>query len=94
MLHGRTISWQIATLYAYIIGHYNPSVRIINIVSYTTYVVCVNLYISGGTYSFKSTPNDRFFERIFHGNFIYSKSLCQKSAEREIAEEMFFLYTT
>ena len=26
----------------YIIGHYNPSVRIIVLVSYTTYVVCVN----------------------------------------------------
>ena len=28
------------------------------------YVVCV-LYISGGTYSLKSTPNDRFFEKLF-----------------------------
>ena len=26
----------------YIIGHYNPSVRIIELVSHTTYVVCVN----------------------------------------------------
>ena len=25
----------------YIIGHYNPSVRIIDLVSHTTYVVCV-----------------------------------------------------
>ena len=25
-----------------IIGHYNPSVRIIDLVSHTTYVVCVN----------------------------------------------------
>ena len=24
----------------YIIGHYNPSIRIIDIVSHTTYVVC------------------------------------------------------
>ena len=30
-------------LHTYIIGHYNPSVRIIDIVSHTTYVVCVNL---------------------------------------------------
>ena len=27
----------------YIIGHYNPWVRIIDLVSHTTYVVCVNL---------------------------------------------------
>ena len=29
-------------LHTYIIGHYNPSVRIIDLVSHTTYVVCVN----------------------------------------------------
>ena len=43
----------------YIIGNYNPSVRIIDLVSNTTYVVRVN-YIRGGSYSLKSTPNDRF----------------------------------
>ena len=30
--------------YMYIIGHYNPSARIIDLVSHTTYVVCVNFY--------------------------------------------------
>ena len=29
-------------IHTYIIGRYNPSVRIIDIVSHTTYVVCVN----------------------------------------------------
>ena len=29
-------------LHSYIIEHYNPSVRIINLVSHTTYVVYVN----------------------------------------------------
>ena len=29
-------------IHTYIIGHYNPSVRIIDLVSHTTYVVCVN----------------------------------------------------
>ena len=45
----------------------NPSVRIINLVSHTTYVVCVNLIhnIHGGTYSLKSSPNDRFFGKLF-----------------------------
>ena len=30
------------------------------------------LYLSRGTYSLKSTPNDRFFEKLFHGNFLFS----------------------
>ena len=38
------------------------------------------LYISGGFYSYKSTPKDRFFEKL-HGNFIYSQGFSQKSAE-------------
>ena len=29
-------------VHTYIIGHYNPSVRIIDLGSHTTYVVCVN----------------------------------------------------
>ena len=50
----------------YIIGYYNPSVRIIDLVSHTTYVVCVNfIHKCRGTYSLKSTPNDRFLEKLF-----------------------------
>ena len=50
----------------YIIGHYNPSVRIIDhLVPHSTYAVCVNFIHSGGTYSLKSTPNDRFYEKLF-----------------------------
>ena len=30
-------------LHTYIIGHYSPSVRIIELVSHITYVVCVNI---------------------------------------------------
>ena len=29
-------------IHTYIIGHYNPLVRIIDLVSHTAYVVCVN----------------------------------------------------
>ena len=32
-------------IHTYIIGHYNPSVRIIDLISHTTYVVCVNFFI-------------------------------------------------
>ena len=49
-------------IHTYIIGHYNPSVRIIDLVSHITYVVCVNfIHKWRGTYSLTSTPNDRFF---------------------------------
>ena len=38
--------------HTYIIGHYMPSVRIIDLLSHTTYVVCV-------------LTNDRFFKKLF-----------------------------
>ena len=56
-------------------------------------MLCVSiLYISDETIGLKSTPNDRFFEKLFHGNFIYSQSFCQKSAARKIAEEILFVF--
>ena len=68
------IIWKHFTyIHTYIIGHYNPSVRIIDLVTHTTYVVCVNFkYISGGIYSLKSNLNDRFFEKLFMAIFICS----------------------
>ena len=48
-----------------IIGHYIPSVRIIDLVSHTTYVVCINFIHTWRDYCLKSTPNDRFFEKLF-----------------------------
>ena len=48
-----------------IIGLYNPSVRIIDIVFYSTYVMCVNFIHKWRLYSLKSTPNERFFEKLF-----------------------------
>ena len=41
-IHLRKLIKVIARLHAHIIGHYNPSLRIIDLVSYTTYAVCVN----------------------------------------------------
>ena len=47
------------------------SVKIIDLVSHTTYVVCVNFIHKwwDGTYCLKSTPNDRFFVRYFSWQF-------------------------
>ena len=44
---------------------YNPSVRIIDLLSHNTYVECVNFILSGWTYSLKPTPNDKLFEKSF-----------------------------
>ena len=50
------------------------------------------LYLIGGTYSLKSTPNDWLFWETFHGNFIYSKNICQKSAERKSPKKYFLFF--
>ena len=70
------------TYITYIIGHYNPSVRIIDLVSHTTYVVCVNFIHKWRDLQFKVDSERQIFWETFHSNFIYSQSFCQKSAER------------
>ena len=50
-------------IHTYIIGHSNPSVRIIALASHIIYVVCVNFIHKWRSYSLKSSPNDRFFLR-------------------------------
>ena len=54
-------------MYIYnIIGYYNHSVRIIDVVSHTTYMLYVLiLLITGGTCNLKSTLNDILFEKLF-----------------------------
>ena len=50
---------------------------------YAYFYLCVLiLYISPWTYSLQSTPNDKFFEKLFRAIFT-SQSFCQKSAERK-----------
>ena len=81
-------------IHTYIIGHYKSSVRIMDLVSYNPYVVCVNFihtYLSGGNYSLKSTPNDRFFE-ILHGNFIYFRVFSEICLEEVTEEFLFYIF--
>ena len=85
---------QIHMLHTYIIGHYNPSVRIIDLFSYTTYVVCVNFIRKWRDLPFKvdseQQGRQQIFWETFHGNFIYSVNFCQKSAERKSPKKYFF----
>ena len=74
-----------------IIDHYNSSIRIIDLVSHTNYVVCVLiLYISCGTYSFKVDSERQIFLRNFSWQFYFhTQSFSQKSAERKQPKKCF-----
>ena len=70
----------------YIIGYFNPSVRITDLVSHTTYVVYVIFIfifiLSGGTYSLKSIQHDRYFEKLFMAVLITLRVFGQKSPKK------------
>ena len=65
--------------YIYIIGHYNPSVRTIDLVSHTTCVVCVNFIHKWRDLQFKVDSKRQIFWHFFHGNFIYSQSFHRRN---------------
>ena len=52
-------------LHTYIIAHYNTSVRIINLVSQTTYIVCVNFIRKWRYLQFKIDSERQIFEKLF-----------------------------
>ena len=82
------IDWELHT-YIYIIGHYNPSVRIIDLVSHTTCVVCVNSIHKWRDLQFKVDSERQLFEKLFRAILFYSQSFCQKSAERKSPKKYF-----
>ena len=75
------------------ISHYNPSARIIDLVSHTTYVVCVNFLHEWRHLQFNIDSERQIFEKLFHVNVIYSQSFCQKSAERKWPMKYFFIFS-
>ena len=59
----------------------------------TPLMLCVLvLYISGETYSLRSTLNDGFFEKLFMAVLIFSQSFCQKSAEKKSPQKCFLFW--
>ena len=48
-------------IHTYIIGHYNPSVSIIELVSHTTYVVCANFIHKWWDLQFKVDSEGQMF---------------------------------
>ena len=51
--------------YTYIIGHYNPSVSIIDLASHTTYVVCVSFIHKWWDLQFKVDSKRQIFKKLF-----------------------------
>ena len=50
------------------------------------------LYINGRTYSLKSTPNNRFFEKLFMAGFYLLPEFLPEICREEIAEEILFVF--
>ena len=48
------------------------------------------LYMSGGTYSLKSTPNDRFLEKLFMAILFLLSEILPEICWEEIAKEILF----
>ena len=59
-------------MHTYIIGHYIPLVRIINLVSHTNFDVCVNFIHKWRDQQFNVDSEQQIFWETFHCNFIYS----------------------
>ena len=52
--------YAITLIHTYIIGRYNPSTRIIDLVSHTPYVVCVTFL-----HKWRDRTTDSYFEKLF-----------------------------
>ena len=48
------------------------------------------LYMTGGTYSLKPMPNDRFFRETFHENFYLHPEFWPEICWNEDFKELFF----
>ena len=76
------------------IGHYNPSVRIIDLVSQTTYLVCVNFIHKWRDLQFKvDSERQVFIEKLFLEIFLFTLRVFARNMLRvEIAEEILFVF--
>ena len=79
-------------IHTYIIGHYNPSVRIIDLVSHTTYVMRVNFIYKWRYLQFKVGSERQIFWETFNGNFILLSEFLPEICWKEIAEEILFVF--
>ena len=78
--------------HTHIIGHYNPSVRIIDLVSHTTYVVCVNFMHKWRDLQFKVDPERQIFLRKFSWHSYLLSEYLPEICWEKIAEEILFVF--
>ena len=79
-------------VYTFIIGDYNSSVRIIDLVSHTTYLVCVNFIHKWRDLQFKFDSEWQIFWETFHVNFILLSEFLPEICWDEITEEILFVF--
>ena len=77
------------TITAYIMGHYNPSVKIIDPVSHITYVVFVNFIHNCQDLQFKANFERQIFVRNFSRQFYLLAEFFPEICWGEIAKEIF-----
>ena len=79
-------------IHTYIIGHYNPSVRIMDLVSPTTYVACVNFIHHWRDLQFKVDSERQIFWETSHGSFYLLSKFLPEICWEEIAKEILFVF--
>ena len=87
---GITVTMKVCplTIHTFIIGHYNPSVRI-KAQLLTPLMQCVNFIRKRRELQFNVDSERQISEKVFHGRFISSQNFCQKSAERKSTKKYF-----
>ena len=83
---------EVKYIHTYIIGHYNPSVRIIDLVSHTTYVVCVNFIHKWRDLQFKVDSERQICLRNFSWQFYLLSNILTEICWEEIAEEILIVF--
>ena len=80
--------------FTYIIGHYNPSVKIIDLVSHTTYVVCVNFIHKWRDLQFKVDSERQIYWELFMAILftlrVFARNLLRGNRRRNTFRISFF----
>ena len=76
-------------IYTYVIGHYNPSFKIIDLVSHTTYIVCVNFIHKWRNLQFKVDSERQIFWETFNGSFNLLSEFLPEICWEDVTEEIF-----
>ena len=79
-------------LHTYVIGHYNLSVRIIDLVSHTNYIVCVNFIHECRGLQFKIHFQRQIFEKASQADFNLLSRVSVRNLLKDSCRRNNFLY--